>query len=222
MTGTQEITAAIVERSKRKPQACLLVAISGIDASGKSTLARRVVDDLNSNNRHAMLVGLDLWHTPPPERFNRDNPAEHFYHYAFRFDELFELLINPLRRHRSISLTTELTRLPQNDVVVETFDFDDVDVIVLEGIFLFKRALKHNYDLSFWLECSFETALQRAIARNQEGLSAAELVRDFQTIYFPAQEIHFARDHPNAGVDWIVNSSGVCCLERGASSRIWC
>lgn len=63
--------------------------------------------------------------------------------------------------------------------------------------------MRHYYDLSFWIECSFETALKRAILRNQEGLSEQELIADYETIYFPAERVHLAKDNPQAFVDGI-------------------
>ncbi len=74
-------------------------------------------------------------------------------------------------------------------------------IILLEGIFLFKPAYQHQFDLAVWIDCSFETALQRAIARGQEGLPAAETKKAFETIYFPAQQIHLTRDHPRETAD---------------------
>src|SRR5207248_10072039 len=128
----------------------------------------------------------DPWHTPPPVRFDDRDPAGNFYRRAFRWDELFGRLIEPLRRDRSVDLTIDLTRLPQNDIVPHTYCWRDVDVVVLEGIFLLKRELRDRYDLSFWLECSFETALARAVVRNQEGRSRERLIEDFERIYFAA------------------------------------
>jgi uridine kinase len=78
--------------------------------------------------------------------------------------------------------------------------------VLLEGIYLLKRAYRAFYDLSFWIDCSFETALERAIARGQEGLPAEETVRAYRTIYFPAQEIHFERDRPQEGATGIVGN----------------
>ena len=153
----------------------------------------------------AVLIHLDAWHTPPEVRFNRDNPAEHFYNHAFRFTQVFERLIEPLRRHRSIHLTVELTRLPEDDRYLYTYDFREVEVVVLEGIFLLRRDLRERYDLAFWVECSFETALARALVRNQEGRSEREIRGDHHTIYFPAQRIHLARDDPKSRLDGIVD-----------------
>ena len=55
-----------------------------------------------------------------------------------------------------------------------TYHFQDVDVILLEGIFLLKREFQQSYDLSVWIDCTFETALERALQRAQEGLPPAQ------------------------------------------------
>jgi uridine kinase len=52
--------------------------------------------------------------------------------------------------------------------------FDNVDLILLEGIFLFKRAHQQRYDFRLWIDCSFKTALERALRRSQEGLPPAD------------------------------------------------
>jgi uridine kinase len=88
--------------------------------------------------------------------------------------------------------------------LIGAYRFADVDVIVLEGVFLLRRDLRHHYDLSLWVECSFATALARAVARGQEGLPPAETAEAFETIDFPAQRVHFAADDPRAAADAIV------------------
>ena len=207
MVEMNQITDEILLRQKElSTDGSLLVAISGIDASGKSTVAQQLVEGLKRRGLNVVLIGLDAWHNLPEERFNKENPGKHFYAHAFRFGELFQLLINPLRRNRSIRLMVDVTRLPENDVVWHTYDFQRVDVIVLEGIFLLKREWQKHYDLAFWVECSFETALERAIARNQEGLPEEEIIRDYRGIYFPAQRLHLANDDPRTGADGIIEN----------------
>ena len=77
-------------------------------------------------------------------------------------------------------------------------------MIVLEGVYLLKRALRAHYDVAGWIDCTFETALERALARGQEGLPADETIAAYRTIYFPAQEIHFARDEPRAAASAVL------------------
>lgn len=180
----------------------LLVAISGIDGSGKGYVTEKLVNGINDKGVNAISINIDAWLTIPEIRYNPENPGEHFYDYGFRFDDMFTMLIHPLRSNRQINLTTELTG--QFGISVnQTYNFQDVDVILLEGIFLLKRELRVNYDLAFWIECSFETALKRALQRNQEGLPPELIVRDYESIYFPAQRFHFAMDDPQSVVDGI-------------------
>jgi uridine kinase len=77
---------------------------------------------------------------------------------------------------------------------------------VLEGIYLSKRIFRHHYDLALWVDCSFETALIRALRREQEGLSPDATIRAYQTIYFPAQYIPFALDDPRSTADTILDN----------------
>src|SRR5262249_17229368 len=142
----------------------------------------------------------------PQERFSNVNPAEHFYLHAFRFDQMFAALVLPLRDRRSLRIEAEYAEETATAYRRHIYAFEDIDVIVLEGIYLLKRAFQSYSDLAFWIECSFETALERAIARAQEGLSPAETVAAYRRIYFPAQEIHFERDHPRAAATASMNN----------------
>jgi len=184
-----------------------VVALSGIDGSGKSTLAAGAAELLEGRGVRVASITLDPWHTPWAMRYNPTDPGRHFYRHAFRFDELFERLVTPLRRHRSIRLTLDLIRLVDDAWVSHTYEFSDVDVILLEGIFLLRRDLRRRYDLAFWVDCPFETALARALARNQEGQSEARLRDDYVRIYFAAQRYHIARDAPAESADDVIDNS---------------
>ena len=93
------------------------------------------------------------------------------------------------------------------------YAFRNIDIILLEGIFLFKPMYRELFDLKVWIDCSFATALRRAMARGQEGLPPQEAKRAFETIYFPAQRIHLARDNPRKAAD-IVFRNDTCSRQR--------
>jgi uridine kinase len=210
--GTDTLVSAACDRISRDvqrhdPSRAMLVAISGIDASGKGTLALAMERTLSMRGHRVALIGLDPWHHPKAVRFAEHDPGGHFYARAFRFDDLFRELIDPLSAHRSIRTTASLIDLATDGSHVQSFELHDIDIVLLEGIFLFKRAHRDRYDLSIWIECSFEKALERAIARNQEGQSSEELVRDYERIYFAAQRMHFALDEPRAFADMLIENS---------------
>jgi uridine kinase len=202
----ERLVEGVVARAQRSNKRAPLVAISGIDGSGKSTLAPALAAALREHRVHAAVVTVDPWHMPAAIRFNAADPARHFYRFAFRWDELFERLIDPLRRHRSLSLTLPLLRLVDDVWYEHVYDFRDVDVVILEGVFLLRRALRARYDVAVWIDCSFETALRRALARNQEGLDETTLGHDYATVYFPAQRLHFRHDQPHASADVVIDN----------------
>jgi uridine kinase len=203
-----EIPAAVDQILDRRrevaPHRSLLVGVTGIDASGKGYVTARLAASLRDRGATVAAIGVDGWLNLPHERFNPANPAEHFYLHAIRFDDMFERLVLPLKHRRAHHLTMDYTEETATQYRRHTFSFHDIDIILLEGIFLLKRAYRRHFDLSFWIDCTFETALQRAIHRSQEGLDAQAAIRAYETIYFPAQRIHFDRDRPREAVTAVV------------------
>ena len=203
-----ELSAIVQEiagrRARHPPGRALLVGLSGIDGSGKGYVAGRLVAALIARGLRVGVIHLDGWLALPPVRFDPDRPAENFYESALRLDELFARLVIPLRDTRSARVTMDFAEETAVSYRPHTYEFEDLDVIVLEGAYLFKRAYRGHFDLAVWIDCSWETALARAIARAQEGLPPDETVRAYRTIYFPAEEIHLARDDPRGSADLIL------------------
>jgi len=185
---------------------CALIAISGIDASGKGYLAAQIAGQLRARGARIALINIDGWLNLPHVRFSEANPAAHFYDHAIRFDDMFTQLIFPLRERRSLRIEMDFTEENATSYRPKVCRFEDIDIILLEGIYLLKRTYQAYYDASFWIDCSFETALERAIGRAQEGLSPQETVKAYRTIYFPAQEIHLSKDHPRAAAGMVINN----------------
>jgi uridine kinase len=174
----------------------LLVGISGIDSSGKGFVTAKVAEVLRARSWHVAVVSADDWLNLPQVCIDPDNYAEHFYEQAIRFEEMFESLILPLGKERNLTLTADVADAKATVYRNHTYEFDDIDIVLLEGIFIFKPEYRKHFDLRVWIDCSFECALERAIERGQEGLSPPETIKAFETIYFPAQRIHLARDKP--------------------------
>ncbi len=200
------IEMLMAQRVSVPNERAMLVAISGIDGSGKGYITQQIATRFQQQPLAIATVNIDGWLNLPDQRFGTVNPAEHFYHHAIRFDALFTQLVFPLRDQRSISLDMDYTEETAIEYRQHRYQFTDIDIILLEGIYLLKRQFQSYYDLSIWVDCSFETALERAIARSQEGLSPEATVTAYQTFYFPAQEYHFVFDHPKSSATVIINN----------------
>jgi uridine kinase len=199
--------AILRQRLEVSTKRSLLVGLSGIDGAGKGFLSAKMAALLEQ--QHGLNIGhisVDGWLNLPQVRFDQRQPAEHFYQHAIRFDEMFSQLILPLRDRRRIHLVADYAEEIAQEYRPHTYHFADIDIIILEGIYLFKRAYRPNFDLACWIDCTFQTALERALQRGQEGLPPDETIRVYQTIYFPAQQIHFKRDNPRTAADLIINN----------------
>lgn len=207
-TDVRAVTDRLLEvRASVPRERAALVAVSGIDGCGKGWLTRKIVDDLQARGIKAANINIDGWLNLPAKRFSDKNPAEHFYLHAIRFDEMFAQLVLPLRDARSIRVETDFAEETATTYRKQLYEFTDIDIIVLEGIYLLKQAFRNYYDLSIWIDCSFAKALERALARGQEGLPPADTIRAYETIYFPAQDIHFQRDNPRQAAAIIVDNN---------------
>ena len=201
----------VVEAIARKghavaPNRAVLVGISGIDGSGKGFVTAKLAKALRATSLNAAVISADDWLNLPNICLNRENYAEHFYKHAIRLEEMFERLILPLRDHGEVDVLADCGDAKATVHRKYRYVFRNVDIVLLEGIFLFKADYRGYFDLKIWVECSFQTALRRAIARCQEGLPPPETQNAFETIYFPAQRIHLNRDDPCRAVDLIFHN----------------
>jgi uridine kinase len=197
----ETVRGAILSTPIREGRKARLIAISGIDSSGKGYVASKVAQALEVHGGRVALIGIDGWLNLPQVRF--DKLSRHFYQNAIRFNDLFSELIDPLVRNGSVDCAADFTEETAQQYRKQRYAFSEVDTVLMEGIFLLRRDLRNRYDLKIWVECSFETALRRAIARGQEALPVAETITAYQTIYFPAEEIHLAEDDPRTCADLV-------------------
>lgn len=207
MSSIDEVVRKILERRMNIPETrSLLVGVSGIDGCGKGYVAAQLQAHLALRGVIPTILNVDGWLNLPQKRFDQSAPAVNFYENAIRLDQFFNQLVLPLRDRRSIRLVADFVEETASDYRQHIYEYNDVPVVLVEGIFLFKPQYRKYFDLTIWIECSFPTALARAIERAQEGLSRANTIAAYDTIYFPAQRIHLAQDKPRENADLILEN----------------
>jgi len=200
----RQVAGAVRQRVPRARPNATLVAMSGIDGSGKSALAAPLAQEIESFGFKVAVIGIDPWQNPQSVRFGGTQPGEHFYHHAIRFNALFDRVVRPLTANRSIQLLTQGIRTDYDIYEPVEYRYSDVDVVLLEGIFLLQPRFDWLYDLRVWVECSFASALQRALARNAEARTQQQLRDDYARIYHAAQRHHFLVDEPRERADFVI------------------
>src|ERR1700757_3483486 len=154
------IPAIIEKRKALSPQHALLVGISGIDAAGKGFVTARIAESLEKGGIKLAVINADGWLNLPHVRFHLEDSPNHFYENAIRFDEMFERVILPMRATRNVSVESDFTEETATAFRKHRYEFRNIDIILLEGIFLFKPMYRDDFDLKVWIHCSFEAALE--------------------------------------------------------------
>jgi uridine kinase len=203
------VDVVVAVRRNAPMDRAILIGLSGIDGSGKSFLANEMDQRLRGRGHNVATITADDWLNLPAMCISPENPGAHFYKHAMRLDEMFGQLSDPLMRDRHIDLLADCGDAKATANRKHRYLFDNVDIVLLEGIFIFKPAYGRRFDLKIWIDCSFETAMERAIARGQEGLPPDETRRAFETIYFPAQRIHMEADRPRDAAHYILQNDSL-------------
>jgi uridine kinase len=169
----------------------LVVAVDGLDGSGKSRFAAALAAELSAAGRPASLLHVDDFRRPTD--FSALAPeAESALYYERYFD--------------FAAVGEALSAWAQGA--------DDGAVIVLEGVMLLRAALPAGTPLIV-LEVGAAEARRRILARDQsKGRTAEEIAGRIDRRYFPAQERYRAACDPLGRADLVIDN------EDWASPRV--
>ncbi|MBO0797154.1 MAG: hypothetical protein J2P36_40260, partial [Ktedonobacteraceae bacterium] len=138
----------------------LRVAIDGIDAAGKTTLANELVPLIEEHGYIVIRASIDDFHRPRAERY-RQGPVspQGYYEDAFDYTALQKALLQPLgpmgngRYRRAVfdyrtdaPLLTREEHAPLNAV------------LLLDGVFLLRPELASLWDYRIFVHVDFEVA----------------------------------------------------------------
>lgn len=198
--------AVLLKMESHTGERLFTVAISGIDGAGKGHISRLLQEELEQRGLAVATIHIDPWQNPIPLRLRKEDPAYNIYHNIFRWKDFFEQLIFPLQWNKRIRLETKGIRSDADEYYPLVYDHPAPDILLVEGILLFKKEYLSFYDHKIWIGCSFETALQRALQRNVEQLSKERLIHDYEVYYHAAQRLHIQKDDPEASADLIFDN----------------
>ncbi len=186
-----ELAARIVARDAAHP---LRVAVDGIDAAGKTTLADELVAPLRARGRPVIRASVDGFHRTRAERYRRGAASpEGYYLDAFDTAALCAALLLPLG--------------PGGSRKYRRGGFDFRTDRPAHGVFLLRPELVAHWDYRIFVEVPFAVALERALRRDLALFGSAEAVRArYQQRYIPGQQLYFAAARPQQHADAIVRN----------------
>jgi uridine kinase len=146
-----------------------LIAVDGVDGSGKTTFAGRLAAAIGNVGRTALVVHEDDFLAPREVRYRRGRHSpEGFFRDSYDLVALIRNVLDPLGpagdrrvRRRVFDHSTDTTvAAPQEQVPADA-------VVIVEGMFLHRDELADRWDWSVFLDVPFtETARRMA---NRDG-----------------------------------------------------
>ncbi|MCY3549075.1 MAG: hypothetical protein OXH39_01345 [Candidatus Poribacteria bacterium] len=171
----------------RAPQ---LVALSGPDCAGKSTLAVDVCKQLDRLDltMSVKLLSMDAFLIPRHLRTPKTPEFMEYFECAFDYPTLVE--------------TLKAVRYPMPSIDPNSVAKDTPDIVLVEGVFLLRKELYHWWNLTVWLEVDTSVIMNRAIKRDKEYFGDERTVqRVYENRCLPAQDYHIHRDLPKQNAD---------------------
>ncbi len=165
------------------------VAVDGITAAGKSTLANELAMALRPRERIAIRLSGDDFHHQSAHRYRKGrDSADGYYEDAYDLAKLAQLTLTPLgpggdRRYHARVHDLRTDAVIDDDVQLAP---DDA-IVIVDGSFLQRPELAGLWDVVVFVDTSFEIARARGCARDTEmfgGIGRARYA--FDTRYHPA------------------------------------
>ena len=186
------------------------VAIDGVDAAGKTTLADELAPAIKSFGRPVVRASIDGFHNPAAARQRRGPTSpDGYFHDSFNYPVLVEALLQPLgpggtRRFRRAVFDFRSDRALNTPL--ERAEPDGV--LLFDGVFLLRPELRQHFDFSLFLKVDFTVTLERAEQRDVDLFGSVEEVRRrYQERYIPGQQLYSSSAQPERWASVIVNNN---------------
>lgn len=204
-----QISEKIAQHSKLSVGRILVVGVSGIDGSGKSTFAKSLKQSLIHLGLAAEYLDLDDFLNPRTIRHKNSNQIVGYFEDNFDYASLEERILDPARQSTQIECKLPVLELESDQIVERPFQFVGPGVLIIEGVFLFRKELREKFDFRIWLEVDFEVAMNRVLDRPRDKrYGNMEAIRTrYETRFFPTQRFHLERDQPSRFADMIIDAA---------------
>jgi len=199
-----------------------LIAIDGVDGSGKSMLADRLLGVLSQMGTPAVLLRVDDFRRPIAWGQDARREADVYY------EDYYDLALLD-RGARAFMAGDPGFEIPVFDARTERHQgrraiaFGGASLALVEGVFAQRVEAVRELAAIVYIETSRDEARRRILARDTaRGRTVADVTHRIDARYFPAQD-RYAREHdPLAHVDALIvhERAGAPTLARADAGRL--
>ncbi|MGN5651207.1 hypothetical protein [Bacillus sp. Brlt_9] len=186
------------------------VGVSGITASGKTTFANELVEEIKERGVRVTSASIDDFHNPRAIRYAQGKEsARGYYEDAHDYTAFKERLLKPLGPNGNLQYETIshnlITDIPvHNEPLVATQNM----ILIVDGTFLLKKDVAHLFDYKIFVDTDFEIARKRGAKRETEAFgSYEEAEKMFLNRYHAACKMYIDVHNPKECADVVFRNS---------------
>lgn len=186
------------------------VGVSGITASGKTTFANEVAEEIKKRGLPVTRASIDDFHNPKVIRYTQGKEsARGYYEDAHDYTAFKERLLKPLGPNGNLQYETISHNL-KTDIPVhnEPLMAQTNMVLIVDGTFLLKKDVEHLFDYKIFVDTDFEIARKRGAKRETEAFgSYEEAEKMFLSRYHAACKMYIDEHNPKECADVVFENS---------------
>lgn len=188
------------------------VAVDGITAAGKTTLANELAESVSQRGRPALRLSMDGYHHRRAHRYRKGrDSADGYYEDAYDFPELVRLVLAPLGAGGSRAYRQRIIDLPTDEPVDEPPVRAQADaILIVDGSFLQRPELRPHWDVVVFVHTDFDTAQDRGTTRDAAAFGGVDKASTaFKTRYHAANHRYLAEVSPETRADIVIDNNDI-------------
>lgn len=199
------ILATLVDATP-SPGRPALVAVDGVDGSGKTTFAARLAGAFTERGRPVEVVHLDDFLNPRVVRYRRGRTSpEGFFRDTYDLATFSARVLEPLGPTGSRTIVRRaFDHVADRPVTDRPVHVPADAVVIVEGMFLHRDGLREHWDVSVFLDVPFAVSVARMAARDG---SHPDPEHPSLRRYVAGQRLYLSGCDPRARATYVVDNA---------------
>jgi uridine kinase len=188
------------------------VAIDGVDAAGKTTIADELASCIRGAGRPVIRASIDGFHNPRSLRYQRGRLSpEGFYLDSFNLSAIVDVLLVPLGPGGSGNYRAKVfDHLSDAAVSSPLMKAERGAILLFDGVFLLRNELRSYWDFTIFVKANFQVTLARACSRDSRVFGSDEEVeRRYNARYIPGQRMYLDQCIPENRADFVIDNNDI-------------
>jgi uridine kinase len=204
MQLTKLIETIIFQYENRIFSNCpFIIGIDGPGGSGKTTLACRLEDELESYGFELLTLHIDDYIVKTEERYQTGHEQwAEYYHLQWNIPLIQSALFKSLHNYTA-TISLPVYDHHSNTIVDKTTSVPAGGIVLVEGVFLQRKEWRGYFDYMIYMDCPMEIRSERVMWRDRYMGGYEARLNKYQQRYWPAEDFYLEQEDPAGKADYV-------------------